>query len=204
MKIDSIPLYFTSSWPSHTVNGRKLCLKEAENLPHSAPPQAATPRVNFWTVRWCPNKETCPHCARLFRPITVKNFMWRHGALSEILHLTSFKLFLLQLQISAGSALGCILLVSCHYCNYSCVLVLLILVFESCRYCIPWLIHSFNVVRNFKYNQQFVQNSLICFSGLFGRAISCWIAEVHWSWIFNGALRYLCACWLIKYSTMIG
>ena len=39
-------------------------------------------------------------------------------------------------RISTRSAPRCILLASCHYHNYSCVLVLLILIFDSCRYCL--------------------------------------------------------------------
>ena len=87
------------------------------SLPMVTHKKAATYRVNHWTFRWYPNKDTRPRFARLFGPISDKNLMWRHAAHFTI-RLRSSCCSLLQL--STCFVPRCIRLASCH--NYRMLL----------------------------------------------------------------------------------
>ena len=157
--------------------------------------KATTPRVNSWIVRWYPNKDTRLCFARLFRPITVMNLMWRHSAQCKI----RLRLIFLA-QIITCSVQRCILLASCHYA----ILVLHASIAHACisylslhLIVFPWIMHSFKNVGNFKYNRQLGQNSVICLSSSGRKSISCWILKVYRSSISIGKLCNLYLCTLI-------
>ena len=93
---------------------------------------------------------------------------------------------------TSGQLPLCSMTISCWYCLY---LSLHTIVF-------PWLMHSFNNVRNFKYNRQWGQNSVIRLSRFGRKAISCWISKIYRSSISIGALCNLYARWFAKMAVI--
>ena len=93
---------------------------------------------------------------------------------------------------NSGQLPLCTKTIACWYCLY---LSLHTIVF-------PWLMHSFNNVRNFKYNRQWGQNSAIRLPPFGKKAISCWIPKIYRSSISIGALCNLFARWFAEMAVI--
>ena len=141
--------------------------------------------------------------------LTVKSIEGRFEMIKSIITARILRSEFVQIvlaRISTCSDLRCILFASCHYCNYSCMpdasiahlcirQLSLSSFYDSCTRLMSSEIS--NIIDNWRWIASFV------FRFLEEQFLSN-VVLVYRSWISIDAFRHVCACWLIKYLTMIG